>query len=173
MKVKERILHTANNLFYEQGYNNTGINQIIKEASVAKASFYSHFPSKETLAVAYLEDRHNKWMQNLRNIVLDKSSVQEKIIAVFNNLKQKFNKGEFKGCVFINMLSETKNHNSKLYEVIKKNKEEQLIFFESILTDKEQAFLVYMMYEACLTETQLSFDTENIDKTIRILKKQL
>lgn len=38
---RERILDTAAILFHQQGYNSTGINQIISEAKVAKASFIS------------------------------------------------------------------------------------------------------------------------------------
>ncbi|WCL50054.1 TetR/AcrR family transcriptional regulator [Leptospira sp. GIMC2001] len=46
---KVRILIKASDLFYHQGYNATGINQIIQESLTAKASFYDHFPSKENL----------------------------------------------------------------------------------------------------------------------------
>jgi AcrR family transcriptional regulator len=52
---KERILETAYKLFYTQGYNVTGINQILDQAKVAKASLYQHFGSKEELRVAYIK----------------------------------------------------------------------------------------------------------------------
>ena len=52
---RERILETAQNLFIHQGFRSTGINQIIKEAKVARASFYDHFPSKDDLGLAYLQ----------------------------------------------------------------------------------------------------------------------
>jgi len=57
---RDRILQVASDLFYRQGYHATGINQIIREAAVAKASFYDHFSSKEALAVAYLEQRREQ-----------------------------------------------------------------------------------------------------------------
>jgi AcrR family transcriptional regulator len=44
---KERIISTTFELFAKQGYNSTGINQIISEANVARASFYQYFKSKE------------------------------------------------------------------------------------------------------------------------------
>mgnify|MGYP003651832477 CR=1 FL=1 len=44
--VRERIIGTASELFYNQGYNQTGINQIIDQAGVAKASMYQHFNCK-------------------------------------------------------------------------------------------------------------------------------
>ena len=55
MNPRDRILETASRLFYTQGYNNTGINQLIKAAKVAKASFYEYFPSKEDLLLEYLK----------------------------------------------------------------------------------------------------------------------
>src|SRR4029079_6105891 len=47
-----RILATACDLFYRNGYRATGINEIIRKSGVAKATFYAHFPSKESLAFA-------------------------------------------------------------------------------------------------------------------------
>ncbi|MFN8345165.1 MAG: helix-turn-helix domain-containing protein [Spirosomataceae bacterium] len=49
---KERILATASRLFYEQGYTQTGINQIWEEVSVAKAGLYLHYGSKDEPGVA-------------------------------------------------------------------------------------------------------------------------
>ena len=54
--VRDRILNTATRLFYRQGVKNTGINQIIAESKVAKASFYQHFPSKKQLILSCLEE---------------------------------------------------------------------------------------------------------------------
>jgi len=50
--VRDKIVSVAGRLFYEQGYNNTGINQVIDEAGIAKASLYNHFNSK--LKVTFL-----------------------------------------------------------------------------------------------------------------------
>jgi AcrR family transcriptional regulator len=53
-KAKERILKTAGRLFYDHGYRAIGIDRIIAEADVAKASFYNHFSSKDELIVAWI-----------------------------------------------------------------------------------------------------------------------
>ena len=78
--AKERIIEAASRLFYFKGYNQTGINQIIAEANVAKASMYQHFRSKEDIAVAYLIRRHAMWMGNLK--------VCKKPIMQMDRLKQ-------------------------------------------------------------------------------------
>ena len=54
--VRERILSTATRLFYRQGIRSTGVNQIIRESQVAKASFYQYFPSKDRLILACLDE---------------------------------------------------------------------------------------------------------------------
>ena len=56
--ARERILETASDLFAARGYSTVGINEIIEKSETAKASFYHHFPSKETLCVTWLSETH-------------------------------------------------------------------------------------------------------------------
>jgi AcrR family transcriptional regulator len=51
---RERILATAGSLFYKEGFRGVGIDRVIAEANVAKATFYKHFPSKDDLIVAWI-----------------------------------------------------------------------------------------------------------------------
>lgn len=53
--VRERILETASSLFYRQGVRAVGIDRVIEEAGVAKASLYRHFRTKDDLVAAFLE----------------------------------------------------------------------------------------------------------------------
>jgi AcrR family transcriptional regulator len=52
---RERILDVAGPLFYKNGYRAIGIDRVIAEADVAKATFYKHFPSKDDLIVAWID----------------------------------------------------------------------------------------------------------------------
>src|SRR5699024_11982996 len=78
---KQRLLETASELFYRQGYNNTGINQGIDEAGVAKASLYQHFGSKEELCIAYLEVKHKNWFEEVNQFISSEDNPKEKILA--------------------------------------------------------------------------------------------
>jgi AcrR family transcriptional regulator len=51
---RDRILKIAGGLFYREGYRAVGIDRVIAEADVAKATFYKHFPSKDELIVAWI-----------------------------------------------------------------------------------------------------------------------
>lgn len=104
--VKERIIETASDLFYNQGYNQTGINQIIDEAGVAKASMYQHFRSKEDIAVAYLVARHGMWMGNLEECVSKEKSPKREVIGVFDYLTEWLTAVNYRGCGWQNIITD-------------------------------------------------------------------
>jgi AcrR family transcriptional regulator len=54
LSPRDRIVKTAGQLFYKEGYRAIGIDRVIAEADVAKATFYKHFPSKDDLIVAWI-----------------------------------------------------------------------------------------------------------------------
>ncbi|WP_411821446.1 TetR/AcrR family transcriptional regulator [Leptospira sp. 'Mane'] len=90
---KQRILKTAIRLFYNQGYANTGINQIIKESGTAKASFYDHYPSKEDLGkrvIHHYSIEVQVWFKNiLKNSKDPLAFVEEISKAVQLQIKSK------------------------------------------------------------------------------------
>ena len=63
--ARERILDTAFSLFYARGIRAVGVDLIIADSGVAKATFYKHFPSKDDLVVAYLDKVDGVWTGQL------------------------------------------------------------------------------------------------------------
>lgn len=173
LKPKERVMEIASKLFREQGFNSTGINQIIKESNVAKASFYDHFKSKDSLATEYLKRRHILWFEGLQNYISESTTVNEKILKSFEYLKFMNLQEDFSGCVFINMLSEVKYTDKESYAIIKNHKKDLQNFFKNIIVDESKAFLIYMLFESCITESQIFRTQEIIDNTINHLKKDI
>ncbi|MDP3242518.1 MAG: helix-turn-helix domain-containing protein, partial [Reyranella sp.] len=55
--MQERILETADRLFYGQGIRAVGVDTIAAEIGISKRTLYNHFPSKDDLIVAYLSRR--------------------------------------------------------------------------------------------------------------------
>jgi len=81
-EARLRILDTARDLFYRNGYRATGINEIIQKSGVAKATFYAHFPSKESLAYAYVESMNREELRVLEESMEKFSGPYEKLIGL-------------------------------------------------------------------------------------------
>lgn len=60
ISMREKIIESAWSLFYEKGYEQTTIMDIIEKSGVSKGSFYYHFKGKDTLlnTLASLLDNH-------------------------------------------------------------------------------------------------------------------
>jgi AcrR family transcriptional regulator len=101
--AKERLLATAARLFEAQGYESTGINQIIAEAQTAKASFYDHFASKELLGHEYLARYGRKHLALLQMMMQRSATPQEFIAAWVRLIKRQNRSGLFYGCPMANL----------------------------------------------------------------------
>jgi AcrR family transcriptional regulator len=104
--VRAAIIETASRLFYQQGYSNTGINQIIAEAGIAKSSLYQHFRSKEELLLVYLAETGLHTMVALRNAADQCDTPEDKLLAIFDYLEILAGQPDFYGCHFLNMVYE-------------------------------------------------------------------
>ncbi len=132
--ARKRIIDTASRLFYEQGYLATGINQIISDSQVAKATFYHHFPSKENLCLAYLQARHTIWMGWLKKSVDSHGSVESRILGVFDFLKEWMLSCDFRGCAFLNIASEVPTQNSVIRTEVIKHKNELRLYIQQLIS---------------------------------------
>lgn len=104
--ARERILAVAYDLFYRQGYHATGINQIIDEAGVAKATLYQHFPSKDHLWLAYAKLRHRRELDEFVEEVEKFPTPLERFRAPLVVLIPWFKGTQYRGCPFQNLLAE-------------------------------------------------------------------
>lgn len=159
---RERILDTAAILFHQQGYNNTGINQIISEAKVAKASFYQHFKSKDDLCIEFLNARHDYWFGALQNFVSGSSAPKQKVLSAFDFLIGMNEKENFRGCSFLNLLSEIPADKIVILKIIQSHKQDLRDFFQSYLKDKIIADHAYLLFESSIVESQLFRSNELI-----------
>jgi AcrR family transcriptional regulator len=155
---KQRLLETASELFYRQGYNNTGINQVINEAGVAKASLYQHFGSKEALCVAYLKEKHKNWFEELNQFIRAEDTPKEKILASFDFLESTTKRDDFRGCSFLNILSEVPAASERIGNEAVEHKSKLRSFFKELLNTADQqgnADTIYLLFEAAITESQV------------------
>ena len=107
--ARERILESAYRLFATRGVRGVGIDEVVREADVAKATLYRHFPSKDALALAFLERRAKLWTRGWVEAECKRrgSTPEERLLAVFDIFDEWFRRDDFEGCSFINVLLET------------------------------------------------------------------
>lgn len=162
---RERIIETTLQLFARQGYNSTGINQIISEAEVARASFYQHFKSKEDLCVEFLNARHAYWFGELHTFSAKEKDSKSKVIKAFDFLVYMNGKENFRGCSFLNILSEIPMDNVKILSVIQSHKADLRNYFSELLKDDTLSDHIYMLFESSIIESQLFRSNEWIEKS--------
>jgi len=102
-EARQRILETADLLFYQDGIRAVGIDRIIAEAAVAKMSLYKHFASKDELILATLKYREAKVMAFFGSAMERHGKrTKDKVRAFFAALKEWFESPGFRGCAFQN-----------------------------------------------------------------------
>ena len=181
-KTKQHIVKTASKLFYSQGYNRTGINQIIKEAAIAKATLYSHFASKEEICVAYLQYKNKYFSREIQKFCRSKPKGKAQILALFEFLNAFFQKKEFNGCWCINTLAEIPKDNKLILCEIKSQKNAFYDFINALVLEnfkeinKEKASTlgkqIYLLYESASAESYLH-QSEWPITTMKKLSEQL
>lgn len=166
---RHRIIETTFELFAKQGYNSTGINQIISESKVARASFYQYFKSKEDLCVEFLNVRHEYWFKELNNFLLGEKDPKSKTIKAFDFLVYMNEKENFRGCSFLNILSEIQMDNTKILSVIQSHKADLRNYFSELIKDDILSDHIYMLFESSIMESQVFKSNELIEKSKKIV----
>ncbi|MGK2907057.1 MAG: TetR/AcrR family transcriptional regulator [Desulfuromonadales bacterium] len=111
---RERILETAGELFFYQGYRATGINEVIAKSGVAKATFYNHFPTKEDLCLAYLQERNTSEYDNIIIYVNEQDTPLARFLAVIEAIEPWLAANALRGCCFLNMVAEIPDPENRL-----------------------------------------------------------
>jgi AcrR family transcriptional regulator len=100
--ARERLLDTADRLFYEEGVHSVGIDRVLEQSGVAKGSLYYNFGGKDDLVRTYLQNRHAKWAARIDDELAAAATPANKVLAVFDALGDLFAQPDFRGCAFIN-----------------------------------------------------------------------
>jgi AcrR family transcriptional regulator len=107
LSARERLLASANELFYNEGVHTVGIDRIIEHAGVAKASLYNAFGSKDQLVRAYLEGRQVSVTERIMRAVDRYDTPRERLLAVFEGQGELFAQPGYRGCAFARASAES------------------------------------------------------------------
>lgn len=164
-ELRENIIKTAAELFYRNGYNSTGINEIIQKSGIAKATLYNHFKSKEELCLSYLKYMNNNFLESIKDYCYSRPETKLRILSIFDFLEEFFNDKTFNGCWCIKTVSELPKNDKKIKKEIQ-NQKGQFIEFISDLTTvnykgktskykTSKARQIYLLYESAVGESHL------------------
>ena len=121
-KTRWRLLAAASELFYGDGICATGVSAIAERAGVTKMTLYAHFPSKEDLVSAYLEDSDRRWREFLEEKLSHCEGSRGGLLAVCDAYREYFTAREMRGCAFVNCAAEFPDPGHPARRVIARHK---------------------------------------------------
>ena len=124
--MQERILETADRLFYGQGIRAVGVDTIAAEIGISKRTLYNYFPSKDDLIVAYLSRR-------LQPAPPSDLPPLQQLLGNFDRLERTFASGVFSGCPFVNAVAELKEPGHAANKIAFAFKEQRRTRFRDLL----------------------------------------
>ncbi|GLZ80118.1 TetR family transcriptional regulator [Actinorhabdospora filicis] len=118
-RARQRLLDTAEELFYAEGVRAVGLERILAESGAGRASFYRHFEGKNDLVAAVLRRRDEAWRAWLDERV---TALGGGPLAVFDALAERFARADFRGCAFINTMVESADPESAAHKIADEHK---------------------------------------------------
>ncbi|MEW6997431.1 TetR/AcrR family transcriptional regulator [Colwelliaceae bacterium BS250] len=175
---REILIDTALSLFYKNGVNSVGINEILKVSGIAKKTLYRHFESKNALVLAALKQRNNTFIEWLECNLCDAKTDTEVVKNLFNALTNWFSNsetelGEFRGCLFINTSAEFSDPSSEISLYCQYHKQQVRELIAENLSNPSDAYLdaICILKEGAITTAYVTNDLSAPQKCIHILEK--
>lgn len=167
--MRDHILSVASALFYEHGIRAVGIDWVIKDAEVAKATLYRHFPSKEDLVLAYLERRRGTALSEIRETFeAAGDDPVARVTSIFDRLAIVARRG-FRGCAFLRAQAEHLESES-IHAAVKGHKDAIRGLFEEAIAGlpgtraqrRDVAAILALIYDGALAVVTVQEDPKAI-----------
>lgn len=129
-KTYRLIADTAEQLFYQKGFGNVGVDEIRDQSGCSKTTLYKHFGNKDNLIFEVLKLRDLRFKQELTEAIADLDQ-QQSIIQIFKWHLDWYNQDDFNGCLFVRAREEIHNDNA-IKELVMEHKE----FIRNLIRDK-------------------------------------
>jgi AcrR family transcriptional regulator len=124
--MRDRILETADRMFYRQGIRVAGVDTIAAEIGISKRTLYNYFPSKDDLILAYLSRR-------LRPIEVSDRPPAEAILEDFDRLERAMRSDGYRGCPFMNAVTELADPTHAAHRIAVAHKAKRRNLFRTLL----------------------------------------
>jgi AcrR family transcriptional regulator len=162
--ARDRIMETASTLFYAEGIHAVGVDRVVLDSGVAKATLYQHFRSKEELVAACLQQRSDHWRRHFAEPILARpGSPAARVAKVFDTLSRSVSMPGFRGCPFINAAAEYPGHDGLVAEVIQSHRARVRQLFADLLAPlptprrKDLVDQLVLLYDGTMITSQLDW----------------
>jgi AcrR family transcriptional regulator len=161
--ARARIIETASTLFYAEGIHAVGVDRVVWESGVAKATLYQHFRSKEELVAACLQQRSDHWRRHFAEPILSRPGPPAvRVAKVFDTLSRSVSVPQFRGCPFINAAAEFPGQDGPVAEVIQSHRAQVRQLFAELVSPlqptsrrKELLDQLVLLYDGTMISAQL------------------
>ena len=120
--ARERLLATASGLFYAEGISKVGVDRIVSASNVTLATFYRHFPGKQDLVVAYLDQAHAFEAQRMAELA-ERTQGRDLVRAIGEEVVGMISRPNFRGCAFINAGAEFEDPEHPVRRVVAEHRQ--------------------------------------------------
>ncbi|MEU6206129.1 helix-turn-helix domain-containing protein [Micromonospora musae] len=120
-EARLRLLGAASRIFYAEGIHSVGVDRIVAEASVTRATFYRHFPGKEDLVLAYLRGADQAIRGQVEEAVTAVAAglpASDALRAVAASIAEGIRSSGFRGCAFLNAVAEYPDPDHPVHQAV-------------------------------------------------------
>jgi AcrR family transcriptional regulator len=171
---RERILHTAHDLFYRDGIRATGIDRVIADSGVAKVTFYRQFASKDALILAFLDYRHERWMAWFVDALARHGGTPA---AIAPALGEWFASPGFRGCAFLNSVGELGPALPEVLELTRRHKLDMTDAVARLMKSApgraRTARALALAIDGAIVQAQFQASSETVLQTLAFVTKAL
>ncbi|WP_323095421.1 TetR/AcrR family transcriptional regulator [Intrasporangium sp. YIM S08009] len=132
---RDRLLEAASRLFYREGINGVGVDRILAEAGVTRATMYRHFTGKEALVAAYLQSEDETIRGYFTAAEATGGPPRELLGRVVDAVADDVSRYHTRGCPFINAAAEFPDAASPVRQIVTAHR----AWFRQTLTDLARA----------------------------------
>jgi AcrR family transcriptional regulator len=136
-EARKRLLDTATRLFYADGLHAVGVDRVIAEAQVTRATLYRHFPSKDELIVAYLAQVDETI--RTRTDAVRSSDTDDAIRSVARSITDDIRSAGFRGCAFLKAAAEYPEADHPVHQAVIKHRQWFLETMIELFSSTEKA----------------------------------
>ncbi|MFI2564454.1 TetR/AcrR family transcriptional regulator [Paenarthrobacter sp. NPDC018779] len=158
----DRLLDAAEVLFYENGYQSVGMDALREASGLPLKRIYSLFKGKDSIAVAMLDRRDDRWHASLADHVDHESEPEDRVMAIFDWLGAWLAGDGHRGCAWINAFGELGGTSPGVLEAVRHHKTRLRAYVESVVAEapgsQQVADAVFLLIEGCMVSAGISGD---------------